>query len=321
MRNLLLCLICATGLIASEELLHIYQKEGIQGIEKIFDEELASEKYWEKKLRDVDTRFGYLEGINYLLACDKNDTSLKLYTKDLNSSFKLNSGFSAFLGKRDGDKEHEGDMRTPVGVYKLVQKLDKVDQFYGPLAFVTSYPNVYDQVRGKNGSGIWVHGLPLNQKRDDFTRGCIAIDNANLKYIEKQINFKEAMVYIDKKSYPEVQKSTLAILLSQLYTWRLAWKTSDATAYLNFYDEDFKHLDGLNKERFAHYKRRVFAKKENKQIFFSNINILPYPIQGKGNIYLVSFHEEYQSQSYYFSGDKELYVRLDDQRFTILAEK
>lgn len=321
MRNFFIYLICVTGLFANESLLDIYQQKGIQGIEKIFDEELTSEKYWENRLRDIDTRFGYLEGINYLLACDKNDTSLKLYTKDDNSSFKLNSDFSVFIGKEKGDKEHEGDLKTPIGVYRLVQKLDKVDPFYGPLAFVTSYPNVYDQVRGKNGSGIWVHGLPLNQKRDDFTKGCIAINNTNLKYIEDRINFKEALVYIDKETYPEVKKSTLTTLLSQLYAWRLAWKMGDAAAYLNFYDADFKRLDGLDKERFAHYKKRVFEKNEDKKINFSNINILPYPIQGKENIYLVSFHEEYQSKSYYFSGDKELYVRLDNHRFTILTEK
>ncbi|MBE0497812.1 MAG: L,D-transpeptidase family protein [Campylobacterales bacterium] len=321
MRYLILYFICVSGVFASDSLLDIYQKEGMQGVEKIFDEELASEEYWEKKLRDIDTRFGYLEGINYLLACDKNETSLKLFTKDANSSFQLNSDFSAFLGKEKGDKEHEGDLKTPVGVYRLVQKLDKVDQFYGPLAFVTSYPNVYDQVRGKNGSGIWVHGLPLNQRRDDFTRGCIAINNTNLRHIEQVIDFKEALVYIDKESYPKVEKSTLARLLSQLYTWRLAWKSSNTAAYLNFYDEEFKRLDGLDKEKFSRYKSRVFSKKESKQIYFSNINILPYPMQGKENIYLVSFHEEYQSKSHYFSGDKELYVRLDDQRFTILAEK
>ncbi|CAI6147276.1 MAG: hypothetical protein SPLUMA1_SPLUMAMAG1_01934 [uncultured Sulfurimonas sp.] len=59
------------------------------------------------------------------------------------------------------DKIREGDLRTPIGVYKLVKKLSKVDSFYGPLAFATSYPNSYDKYLGKNGSGIWIHGLPL----------------------------------------------------------------------------------------------------------------------------------------------------------------
>ncbi len=321
MRYFLIHILLLTFVYANDELLNLYRKEGTQAVEKVFDNELASKRYWESKLENIDTRFGYLEGINHLLACNKDKTSLKLYTKDSNNSFVLSNDFSAFIGKVDGDKQKEGDLKTPIGIYKLIQKLDHVDPFYGPLAFVTSYPNSFDKIRGKNGSGIWVHGLPLNQKRDDYTKGCIAIGNKDLKFIEKQIDFKKSFVYIDTEPFPSVKKETLSVLLSQLYSWRKAWKESDVEAYLNFYDKDFKRLDGLDKEKFSNYKKRVFAKNEYKQIHFSDINILPYPIQGRKNIYLISFHEEYESASYHFSGEKELYIQLDASRFTILAEK
>jgi len=321
MRYFLIYLLFFIPLFANDKLLSLYQQKGTQAIEEVFDNALASKDYWENRLDKIDTRFGYLEGINYLLACDKNETSLKLYTKDANNSFMLSSDFSAFVGKVDGDKQREGDLKTPIGIYKLTQKLDNVDPFYGPLAFVTSYPNSFDKIRGKNGSGIWVHGLPLNQKRDDYTKGCIAINNTHIKYIEEQIDFKKAFVYIDKAPYPEVKKETLSILLSQLYSWRKAWKESDIETYLSFYNPDFKRVDGLDKERFSHYKKRIFSKNEYKQIHFSNINILPYPMQGKKDIYLINFHEEYESTSYRFSGEKELYIQLDASKFTILAEK
>ncbi len=321
MRFVLIYLIVFIPAFANDKLLSLYQQKGTQAIEKVFDTELASRRYWEERLDNIDTRFGYLEGINHLLACDKNETSLKLYSKDDNNSFTLSSDFSAFVGKVDGDKQKEGDLKTPIGIYKLIQKLDNVDPFYGPLAFVTSYPNSFDKIRGKNGSGIWVHGLPLNQKRDDYTKGCIAIDNTHIKYIEEQIDFRKAFVYIDKAPYPEVKKETLSLVLSQLYTWRKAWKESDIETYLSFYDPDFKRLDGLDKEKFSRYKKRIFSKNEYKQIHFSNINILPYPMQGKKDIYLINFHEEYESTSYNFSGEKELYVQLDASSFTILAEK
>lgn len=321
MRYFLIYLLTLTPLFAEDTLLSLYQQKGTRAIEKVLDSELASKKYWDNKLNKLDTRFGFLEGINYILACDKNETSLKLFSKDVNNTFTMNNDFSAYIGKIDGDKQREGDLKTPIGVYKLIQKLDNVDPFYGPLAFVTSYPNSFDKVRGKNGSGIWVHGLPLNQKRDDYTKGCIAINNTHLKYIEAQIDFKKAFVYIDKKPFPKVNKETLSLLLSQLYSWRKAWKESDLETYLSFYDEEFKRLDGLTKESFALYKRRIFSKNEYKQIHFSNINILPYPMQGKEDIYLINFHEDYESSSYNFSGEKELYIQLDSTKFTILAEK
>ena len=321
MRYLLLYLILIIQLLANEDLLDIYQKEGSEGVEKVFDTALSTYQYWENKLRDIDTRFGYFEGINYLLACDKNATTLKLYTKDTNNTFELNKDFSAFVGKKKGDKQKEGDLKTPVGVYQLIQKLEHVDPFYGPLAFVTSYPNTYDKVQGKNGSGIWVHGLPLDQKRDDYTKGCIAINNNNLQDIESQIDFKEALVYIDQKPYPEVSKKILMQLLSQLYSWRKAWKTNDFETYMSFYDKDFKRIDGLDYTSFKDYKERIFKKDEYKQILFSDINILPYPMQEHKDVYLISFREEYSSSSFKFSGHKELYVHMHSDKFYILAEK
>jgi len=309
------------SLSASENLVDLYQKNGSASFEKIFDEKLASKQYWEKKLPDTNSSFGYFESVKYLLACDKNQSSLKLYSQDENSSFKLNEKFSAFIGKKKGDKQKEGDLKTPIGVYKLLQKLDDVDPFYGPLAFVTSYPNPYDKIRGKNGSGIWVHGFPLQQERDDFTKGCIAINNTNLKDLEKKMNYNEALIYINKGEFPYIPKDKLTTILSSLYSWKKAWKENDIDNYLAFYDENFKRLDGLNLKRFSRFKKRIFNKSEYKQIHFKNINIISYPLVERKDVFLISFDEEYRSVSFQFEGEKELYVHLQDGSFKILAER
>ena len=309
------------SLYAEQNLLDLYQKEGSSAIEKVFDTQLSTKKYWNHKLQDMNTSFGYFESINYLLACDKSDASLKLYAKDKNNSFILDENFFAFIGEKKGDKQKEGDLKTPIGVYKLLKKLDNVDSFYGPLAFVTSYPNAYDKVQGKNGSGIWVHGLPLKQERDDYTKGCIAINNTNLKQIEGKINLHKALVYIDKKSFTKTSKENLVSLLSNLYQWRQAWKENDIETYLSFYDANFKHSKGLNFKRFKRYKQRIFKKSETKRIFFTDINIIAYPMAGQEDVYLITFTEKYQSKSYTFNGEKELYVHLQNGKSTILAEK
>jgi len=319
--RLWLFIFISISLHASQSLLDLYQKEGSASIEKIFDTQLSTKAYWQNRLKDINTSFGYFESINYLLACDKSDASLKLYTKDSNNSFSLDENFFAFIGEKTGDKQKEGDLKTPIGVFKLLQKLENVDSFYGPLAFVTSYPNTYDKVQGKNGSGIWVHGLPLNQKRDDYTKGCIAINNTNLEQIEDKIEVDKALVYIDKKALMTTSKESLSLLLSNLYQWRQAWKENDVQTYLSFYDSSFKHHNGLNFKRFKRYKKRIFEKAEVKHIFFTDINIIPYPIVGKENVFLITFTEDYQSKSYTFNGPKELYVHLYNDTFNILAEK
>ena len=319
--RILLFLLLSLSMYASQSLLDLYQKKGSIAIEKVLDAQLATKEYWQFKLKDMNTSFGYFESIDYLLACNKNDASLKLYTKDENNSFVLDDNFFAFIGEKKGDKQKEGDLKTPIGVYKLLQKLNNVDSFYGPLAFVTSYPNTYDKAQGKNGSGIWVHGLPLEQERDDYTKGCIAINNSNLKQIEGKINFNKALVYIDKKSFIQPDKEDLTKVLANLYQWRQAWKENNIEDYLSYYDQNFKHTNGLNYKRFKRYKKRIFKKQESKSIFFTDINIIPYPMSKKKNIFLITFTEKYQSKSYTFNGPKELYVELTNNKLTILAEK
>ncbi|PHR58163.1 MAG: hypothetical protein COA44_04480 [Arcobacter sp.] len=319
--RLILFILISISLQASQSLLDLYQKKGSVAIEKVFDTQLATKEYWQYKLKDINTSFGYFESIDYLLACDKSDASLKLYTKDKNNSFILDENFFAFIGEKKGDKQKEGDLKTPIGVYKLLQKLNNVDSFYGPLAFVTSYPNAYDKVQGKNGSGIWVHGLPLRKERDDYTKGCIAINNVNLKHIEDKIDFNKALVYIDKTSFSPSPKEDFISLLTNLYQWRQAWKENDINNYINFYDSSFKHNNGLNFKRFKRYKNRIFNKHEEKRILFTDINIIPYPMAQQKDIYLITFTEKYQSKSYSFNGPKELYVHLKNGNFTILAEK
>ncbi len=61
-------------------------------------------------------------------------------------------------------------MKTPEGVYELTSKLTKLDSFYGPLALVTSYPNTFDKAMNKKGHGIWIHGMPLDEKEKSLLK-------------------------------------------------------------------------------------------------------------------------------------------------------
>ena len=85
--------------------------------------------------------------------------------------------FDCIHGRVEGDKQKEGDLKTPEGVYfitrKITQKLDFME--YGPHAFNLNYPNPADRLRRKTGSGIWLHskGQPIH---GITTRGCLAID-------------------------------------------------------------------------------------------------------------------------------------------------
>lgn len=317
-------LILAVFLVSSldaRDIVTQYRLNGIENIEKELDLELANQEYWSNYLRDKDTTFGYIESYNAVLTCNKEKNILNLYKKDENQTFAFKKDYDAFTGKIKGDKEKEGDLKTPVGIYDLTKRIDKVDSFYGPLALVTSYPNIYDSYRGKNGYGIWIHGLPIEQERDDFTKGCIAINNGHIECLNRRININDTLLIINEHEVEKnISKEKLAVLLAQLYKWRFSWIYNDLEEYLSFYSPEFIRVDKMNYERFKEYKTRVFNKNEEKTIIFTNLNVLPYP--NTQDVFQITFEEFYKSPSFEFRGDKVLIVRLNAlNKIEILTEK
>jgi len=305
----------------ANDILTNYRINGIEEIEKKMDLELTQKEYWNNYLENIDTTFGYIEYYSSILTCNKTNSTLNLYKRDENSTFKFQKTYDAYTGKKPGDKIKEGDLRTPIGIYQITKKLTKLDSFYGPLAFVTSYPNIYDRYKGKDGHGIWIHGLPTQQERDEFTKGCIAINNSGIECLDKRIKIEDTLLIIDETEISKnISKKTLATILSQLYMWRYSWLYNDINTYLSFYSNDFIRSDKMHFERFKRYKTRIFQKNEKKTIIFNDINIIKYP--NTDDIYQITFKEIYKSTSFKFIGKKTLMIRIDAQdNIKIFTEK
>ncbi len=301
-------------------LLTDYRNGGINHTEKELDKKLAQESYWNDYLKNVDTSFGYFESYIDILICDKSKSQLSIYKKDDNNTYQLKKEYSAYTGKMKGDKRKEGDLRTPVGVYNIVKKITKVSSFYGPMAFVTSYPNIYDKYRGKTGQGIWIHGLPIKQKRDEFTKGCIAINNQNIESLNRNIDISKTILITTKESIKkEVSKKQLSKILANLFAWRYSWIYNDIDTYLSFYASGFKCFDGMNFEQFKKYKTRIFNKNEKKTIVFKQINAILYP--DTKDIFKITFLEKYKLNNFSFTRNKVLIVKLTGNKFNIIVEK
>jgi murein L,D-transpeptidase YafK len=305
----------------SSDVMSLYKSGGMKAIEKEIDRGLGDASYWMDILADQDLRFGYFESTDTLLACNKEKSTLELYTRDTQKHFVLLKRFSAFTGKYDGDKMTEGDRRTPIGIYALTQKKSNVDPFYGPMAFVTSYPNLYDRIRGKNGSGIWIHGVPEQGERNEFTKGCIVINNSDLVHLDHTINPATTVLIIDSQIQPKHDLSPYSTIMGELYRWRYAWMYNDLNTYLSFYGPSFKRFDGMDLNQFKLYKQQIFARNESKSIVLKNIQILPYPGE-QSNLYLITFEELYQADTHRFNGTKTLMVTLNvDKSISILSEE
>lgn len=116
---------------------------------------------------------------------DKGDR--KLYLIKDGEPFRI---FDIALGIRPvGDKQHEGDFKTPEGRYLLDMRNPNSEYF---LSIHVSYPNGQDireaRSRGLNpGGAIMIHGQPNEPTRSeayyrtqDWTNGCIAVSNSDM---------------------------------------------------------------------------------------------------------------------------------------------
>jgi murein L,D-transpeptidase YafK len=100
------------------------------------------------------------------------------------ASYKISLGLVPI-----GQKQREGDFRTPEGRYRLTRRNAKSDFF---LAVQVSYPEPIDLALARKngwapGGAIMVHGLPnfLKYSRErylstDWTDGCIALSNEDM---------------------------------------------------------------------------------------------------------------------------------------------
>lgn len=304
----------------AQDVVEVYRKKGPQAAIHLMEKELASREYWLSYLTNKDVSFGFYEENKTILICDKAKPDLTLYRYTDGKITQLDK-IKAIVGGGKGDKVKEGDFKTPTGSYDLMGKLGKLNQFYGPFAYNTDYPSLYDVVNGKGGHGIWLHGLPLDGNRTTSSKGCVVIDNNSLAKLDKDVNLKKTVLIIDDQELQKTTKEEIAIIISSMYKWKDAWARNDLKSYLLFYDQRFKRFDGMDLKKYSEYKTRIFGKNEVKAIYFREFEITPNPTSVGERIFKIKFYEDYLAPSYKFSGYKDLFVKVANGKMTIMAER
>ncbi len=110
------------------------------------------------------------------------------------------SSFYVSVGKAGVGKEAEGDNKTPFGVYRVIgqRTAEKLPAFYGAGALILDYPNPIDQLLGRTGSGIWLHGTPPNAYTRDplASEGCIVLANDDMRRLLKLTDASDSLVLV-----------------------------------------------------------------------------------------------------------------------------
>jgi murein L,D-transpeptidase YafK len=96
------------------------------------------------------------------------------------------------LGRQPvGAKQHQGDNKTPEGIYAVDVK-NAASGFHKALH--VSYPSPTDRTRAAPGGDIMIHGLPnglgflgRTQRFRDWTAGCIALTNREVDEVWRAV--------------------------------------------------------------------------------------------------------------------------------------
>ncbi len=259
----------------------------------------------------------------HALIVDAKRSRLYLY-ENRNDQIRLVADYYVSQGKLGINKSREGDMRTPVGVYYLVRRLagSKLPDMYGKGALPTNYPNEWDKVNGRSGSGIWLHGTPP----DTFSRaplatdGCVVVSNDDLNKLSRSIEVGKTPILIgDHVEFVSeaVRDSDRALAAGLVESWRRDIERKDDAAVRSHYSASFK--SGSDEDALtwiAH--QRLLAGANNATIRLSEPSFFRQP--SAEEVIVSSFRQETVVGRRHNSVRKRQYWAREGKEWKIFAE-
>jgi murein L,D-transpeptidase YafK len=259
----------------------------------------------------------------HALIVDSRRSRLYVYANN-GGKPKLIADYYVTLGKNGIDKTREGDQKTPVGVYHVTANLPrkKLTDFYGAGAFPINYPNEWDRRQGRNGHGIWLHGVPSDvySRPPRASDGCIVLANPDLESLGQRLQIGLTPVIIadeiewTDRAALESERAGLAAALEQ---WRADWQSRDTERYLAHYSQRFASA-GQNYAAWAAHKRKVNAAKAWIKIGLGRVTMLRYPHER--DVVVVTFEQDYRSNGLSNVMKKRQYWVKEGGRWKILYE-
>lgn len=257
----------------------------------------------------------------YALLADASRARLYLF-ENVDGEPRLKRDYYMTIGRNGTDKRVEGDKRTPVGVYQITTKLHRgqLADLYGNGAFPLNYPNAWDQVQGRGGHGIWLHGVPS----DTYSRpprssdGCVVVTNPDLNELSQYIQVGiTPIVIVERADWVTREEWELSRdqLRNELGQWRADWQARDVSRFLEHYAPEFLQGDG---RAWAESKRRNIENKEWIKLELRNTSLFLYP---GGEMAYAEFTQDYLSDRLSSLSNKQLYWKRHEGQWRIVLEQ
>ncbi len=227
-------------------------------------------------------------------------------------------------GKSGSAKSREGDQKTPIGVYHITGSLPRarLPDFYGVGALPINYPNEWDQLNGRTGHGIWLHGTPSNtySRAPKASDGCVVLSNRDLRSLFKSVKIGVTPVIISDDiewlSLDDWDRERRG-LNRAIETWRQDWESLDVPRYLSHYSSQFES-NAQTRDQWVRRKAELSSRKSWVKIRLGNVSMLRYP--GKDDMVVVTFEQNYRSNNLKNVIKKRQYWKQEGKQWKIIYE-
>lgn len=239
------------------------------------------------------------------VAVDKQNQ--QLFLMEHKSPLQVVAKFTCTTGQVEGDKQDEGDKKTPEGVYFVNRHIREGLDFalYGGMAYTLNYPNPMDILRNKSGHGIWVHGRGHSIVPRE-TQGCVAMNNADLINLGAKLAPGTPVVLADRviSSSPQTteEKKIATAIINMTREWATAWANRD-TVMFEYYDPDgYTRSQSGNFNELATTKKRLFQSLPWILNWIDDLQVLQGP-----DYWVAWFKQYYRAPNLTSQGYRRLY--------------
>jgi murein L,D-transpeptidase YafK len=258
---------------------------------------------------------------SHVLVVDMTRSRIFVYANDLGRP-RYVTDFYTSLGLMGSAKTAEGDQKTPLGVYRVTEKREKLPDFYGPGAFPIDYPNDWDRMQGNKGHGIWLHGTPsaTYARPPRATDGCIVLTNEDFQRLSRYVDVSRTpVVIVDRLEWREPRRwdAERDEFMKAMDQWKRDWESRDNERYFSHYARDFR-ADRGGMGGWKAQKRKVNAGKEWVKVGMEDVSLFAYP--GVKDLMVVNFTQDYRSNNLSNKTQKRVFWIREDGRWRILHE-
>jgi len=260
----------------------------------------------------------------YVILVDKKTN--KLHVAQYNhQEYQILKTYNCTVGKVQGDKEEEGDLKTPEGVYFFNAFLTppSLKAKFGVMAFYINYPNPFDVMAGHTGFDIMLHATnePERLKKEFDSEGCVVVNNEHIAEIKPYIKLSLSPILIFPDFTSDYKKPAADPKLDKFFKgWVEAWEARDVEKYIHHYHSGFKS-GAMDKAGWKAYKANLNTRYADIKVNPENIQYYRHPKYS-----VVMFIQNYQSKlkgggwGFRSRGTKILYVAEEEGMPKIVSE-